>query len=115
MGVAIINVGAATEVEMKEKKARIEDALHATRAAAEEGIVPGGGVALLKASLKLDDLKLEGDELIGVQIVKRALEAPVRMIASNAGQEGFSCCADSFERKEKKILGTMLRLISILI
>jgi len=87
-GVAIINVGAATEIEMKEKKARIEDALHATRAASEEGIVPGGGVALLRASRKLDELKFSGDELIGVGIIKRALEEPVRMIASNAGQEG---------------------------
>jgi len=87
-GVAIINVGAATEIEMKEKKARIEDALHATRAASEEGIVPGGGVALLRASRKLDELKLSGDEQIGVGIIKRALEEPVRMIASNAGQEG---------------------------
>lgn len=87
-GVAIINVGAATEIEMKEKKARIEDALHATRAASEEGIVPGGGVALLKASLKLAKLKLDGDEQIGAGIVERALQAPVRMIAANAGQEG---------------------------
>jgi len=87
-GVAIINVGAATEIEMKEKKARIEDALHATRAASEEGIVPGGGVALLRASRKLNELKLSEDEQIGVGIIKRALEEPVRMIASNAGQEG---------------------------
>ncbi|MFH1879006.1 MAG: chaperonin GroEL, partial [Candidatus Omnitrophota bacterium] len=87
-GVAIINVGAATEIEMKEKKARIEDALHATRAATEEGIVPGGGVALLRASKKLEGLAGSDDEKIGIGIIKRALEAPVRMIADNAGQEG---------------------------
>ena len=87
-GVAVINVGAATEVEMKEKKARVEDALHATRAAVEEGIVPGGGVALLRCSTALDKTDLEEDELIGAQIVKRALEEPVRQLAYNAGKEG---------------------------
>ncbi len=87
-GVAVIKIGAATEVEMKEKKARVEDALHATRAAVEEGIVPGGGVALLRSIKALDDLKLEGDEKIGMDIVRRALEEPVRMIAENAGFEG---------------------------
>src|SRR5471030_1633801 len=87
-GVAVIKVGAATEVEMKEKKARVEDALHATRAAVEEGIVPGGGVALLRASRALADLKLEGDEQIGVTIVKRACEEPLRQIVSNSGTEG---------------------------
>ncbi|RMD97232.1 MAG: chaperonin GroEL, partial [Deltaproteobacteria bacterium] len=87
-GVAVINVGAATEVEMKEKKARVEDALHATRAAVEEGIVPGGGVALLRAQKALDDLKLEGDQQAGVSIVYRAIEAPMRWIATNAGAEG---------------------------
>src|SRR3989475_1466498 len=87
-GVAIIKVGAATETEMKEKKARVEDAMHATRAAVEEGIVPGGGVAFIRAVPALEKLKLEGDEQIGVNIVKRALEEPLRMIASNAGQEG---------------------------
>jgi len=87
-GVAVINVGAATETEMKEKKARVEDALHATRAAIEEGIVPGGGVALLRCMTSLDSLKLSGDEQIGVEIVKRALEEPIRQIASNAGLEG---------------------------
>ena len=87
-GVAIISVGAATEIEMKEKKARIEDALHATRAATEEGIVPGGGVALLRTKKKLAGLKVDGDEKIGVDIVMRAIEEPVRMIATNAGQEG---------------------------
>ena len=87
-GVAIIKVGAATETEMKEKKARVEDAMHATRAAVEEGIVPGGGVAFLRAIPALEKLKLEGDEQIGVNIVKRALEEPLRLIASNAGHEG---------------------------
>ena len=87
-GVAVINVGAATETEMKEKKARVEDALHATRAAVEEGIVPGGGVALLRTIPMISTMKLEGDELIGMQIVRRALEAPIRFIAENAGHEG---------------------------
>jgi chaperonin GroEL len=87
-GVAVIKVGAATETEMKEKKARVEDAMHATRAAVEEGIVPGGGVALLRAIPALEKLKLDGDEQIGVNIVKRALEEPLRTIASNAGFEG---------------------------
>jgi len=87
-GVAVVKVGAATETAMKEKKARVEDALNATRAAVEEGIVPGGGVALLRASKALDKLKLEGDEKVGVAIVKRALEAPIRQIVENAGLEG---------------------------
>jgi chaperonin GroEL len=87
-GVAIIKVGAATETEMKEKKARVEDALHATRAAVEEGIVPGGGVALLRASVALQKLKLEGDEQFGVTIVRRACEEPVRQIVINCGTEG---------------------------
>ena len=87
-GVAVIKVGAATEVEMKEKKARMEDALHATRAAVEEGIVPGGGVAFLRSISSLDSLKLEGDEATGVQIVRRALEEPARRIAQNAGFDG---------------------------
>jgi len=87
-GVAVIYVGAATETEMKEKKARIEDALHATKAAVEEGIVPGGGVAFLRAQKVLDDLKLDGDKQIGVEIVKQALEEPLKQIAENAGQEG---------------------------
>jgi chaperonin GroEL len=87
-GVAIINVGAATETEMKEKKARVEDALHATRAAVEEGIVPGGGIALIRCLSSLDKLKLEGDEATGVDIIRRALEEPVRQIAQNAGLEG---------------------------
>jgi chaperonin GroEL len=87
-GVAIINVGAATETEMKEKKARVEDAMHATKAAVEEGIVPGGGVALLRASTVLQKMKLEGDEQIGVNIIIRAIEEPMRWIATNAGHEG---------------------------
>ena len=87
-GVAVINVGAATETEMKEKKARVEDALNATRAAVEEGIVPGGGVAYLRCLPALDKMKLEGDKKIGVDLVKRALEEPIRQIANNAGQEG---------------------------
>ncbi|HDT15623.1 MAG TPA: chaperonin GroEL [Firmicutes bacterium] len=88
-GVAVINVGAATETEMKEKKARVEDALHATRAAVEEGIVPGGGVALLKSAQILENLKSEDlEETIGIKIVKKALEAPIRQIAINAGDEG---------------------------
>ena len=87
-GVAVIKIGAATEVEMKEKKARVEDALHATRAAVEEGIVPGGGVALLRSIKALDSLKLDGDKQIGVNIVKRALEEPIRQIVANADLEG---------------------------
>tara|TARA_B100001250_G_scaffold408643_1_gene431427 strand:- start:605 stop:2230 length:1626 start_codon:yes stop_codon:yes gene_type:complete len=87
-GVAVINVGAATETEMKEKKARVEDALHATRAAVEEGIVPGGGVALLRTRPAVDKLELEGDQQIGVEIIKNALEAPLRALAANAGLEG---------------------------
>jgi len=87
-GVAVINVGAATETEMKEKKARVEDALHATRAAVEEGIVPGGGTALIRAQANLGDLGLEGDEATGAGIVSRAIEAPLRQLATNAGLEG---------------------------
>ena len=87
-GVAIIKVGAATETEMKEKKARVEDAMHATKAAVEEGIVPGGGVALVRCGKVLDHLKVDGDQKVGVEIVRRAIEAPMRWIASNAGQEG---------------------------
>ena len=87
-GVAVINVGASTETEMKEKKARVEDALHATKAAVEEGIVPGGGVALLRTLSALDKLKMDGDQQIGVEIIKRAIEEPIRQIANNAGVEG---------------------------
>jgi chaperonin GroEL len=87
-GVALIKVGAATETELKEKKARVEDAMHATKAAVEEGIVPGGGVALLRSQKSLDNLKIEGDMEIGVNIIKRAVEEPLRQIANNAGKEG---------------------------
>src|SRR5215216_1148188 len=93
-GVAVINVGAATETEMKEKKARVEDALHATRAAVEEGIVPGGGVALIRAQKALDSLQVTGDEAIGLQIVRRAIEAPLRQLAANAGVEGALVVAE---------------------
>jgi chaperonin GroEL len=101
-GVAVINVGAATETEMKEKKARVEDALHATRAAVEEGIVAGGGVALLRAQSALDDLKLSGDEAIGVDIVRRACEAPLRQLVDNAGLEGAVVV-----QEVKKLKGSM--------
>jgi chaperonin GroEL len=99
-GVAVINVGAATETEMKEKKARVEDALHATRAAVEEGIVPGGGVALLRAQKALENVKhLEGDEKIGVAIVRRAIEEPTRQLADNAGAEGALVVEEVKKRK----------------
>src|SRR6202522_1386772 len=98
-GVAVINVGASTEPEMKEKKARVEDALHATRAAVEEGIVPGGGVALMRAQKALDALKLEGDEAIGLQIIRRAIESPLRQLADNAGQEGALIVQEVKKRK----------------
>jgi len=91
-GVAQIKVGAATESEMKEKKARVEDAMHATKAAVEEGIVPGGGVALIRSIPALDKLKAAGDEQIGIDIVKRALEEPLRLIVQNAGEEGAVVC-----------------------
>jgi chaperonin GroEL len=99
-GVAIIKVGAATETEMKEKKARVEDAMHATRAAVEEGIVPGGGVALARSAAALDKLKLEGDEHIGVNIVKRAMQEPLRQIVENAGEEGAVVLGKVLESKE---------------
>jgi chaperonin GroEL len=102
-GVAVINVGAATETEMKEKKARVEDALHATRAAVEEGIVPGGGVALIRCLPAIDKLLLEGDELVGANIVKRALEEPLRQIVNNAGLEGSVIV--EHVKKEKKAVG----------
>jgi chaperonin GroEL len=98
-GVAVINVGAATETEMKERKARVEDALHATRAAVEEGIVPGGGVALLRCIPAVEKFKANGDEQVGVNIVKRSLEEPLRMIAANAGQEGSIVVAKIKEDK----------------
>ncbi len=100
-GVAVINVGAATETEMKEKKARVEDALHATRAAVEEGIVAGGGVALIRAQIALEKIRGTDDEKIGVEIVRRALEEPIRMIAQNAGAEGSIVVARVKESKEK--------------
>jgi chaperonin GroEL len=87
-GVAVIKVGAATETEMKEKKARVEDAMHATKAAVEEGIVPGGGVALIRAAKALEGLKLDHDQKVGVDIIRKAIEEPLRWIATNAGQEG---------------------------
>jgi chaperonin GroEL len=111
-GVAVIKVGAATEIEMKERKARVDDAMHATKAAVEEGIVPGGGVALLRAQKKLDELNFEGDRAQGVAIVRRAIEEPLRQIAANAGLEasvvtnkvkegkddfGFNAAAEKFE------------------
>ncbi len=98
-GVAVINVGASTETEMKEKKARVEDALHATRAAVEEGIVPGGGVALLRCLPALEALKLEGDQQIGVDIVKRAIEEPLRALARNGGVEGSIVVQEVKKRK----------------
>jgi len=98
-GVAVINVGAATETEMKEKKARVEDALHATRAAVEEGIVPGGGVALIRAQKAIDNLALEGDEKIGLEIVRRAVEQPLRTLADNAGKEGALIVQEVKKRK----------------
>src|SRR5712672_1297516 len=98
-GVAVINVGAATETEMKEKKARVEDALHATRAAVEEGIVAGGGVALLRTQSALDAVKLEGDEAVGLEIVRRAVESPLRQLANNAGQEGALIVQEVKKRK----------------
>jgi len=100
-GVAVIKVGAATETELKEKKARVEDAMHATRAAVEEGIVAGGGVALIRCLAALDKLKLhDEDEMIGVNIVKRALEEPMRQIAQNAGHEGAVVVGKVRESKE---------------
>jgi chaperonin GroEL len=99
-GVAVIKVGAATETEMKEKKARVEDAMHATRAAVEEGIVPGGGVALARASVALEKVKAESDEQIGINIVKRAITEPLRMIAQNAGEEGAVVLGKVLESKE---------------
>src|SRR5436309_2163416 len=101
-GVAVIKVGAATETEMKEKKARVEDAMHATKAAVEEGIVPGGGVALIRASRVLETLKLGGDQQIGVNIVRRAIEEPMRWIATNAGHEGSIVVQKVREMKESE-------------
>jgi chaperonin GroEL len=100
-GVAQINVGAATEAEMKEKKARVEDALHACRAAVEEGILPGGGVAMLRALPALDKIKTGDDEKIGVDIVRRAVVAPIKQIAENAGLDGSIVAQKVMESKEK--------------
>ncbi|MBI4879428.1 MAG: chaperonin GroEL, partial [Planctomycetes bacterium] len=100
-GVAQVNVGAATESEMKEKKARVEDALHATRAAVEEGILPGGGVALLRAISDLDKIECRGDERVGVDIVRRALELPTKTIAQNAGVDG-SIVVEKIKNESKK-------------
>jgi chaperonin GroEL len=102
-GVAVINVGAATETEMKEKKARVEDALHATRAAVEEGIVPGGGVALIRCIPALERVEAEGDEAVGVTLVRRALEEPLRTLANNAGVEGSVVVQEV--KKQKKTSG----------
>ncbi|NLI45790.1 MAG: chaperonin GroEL, partial [Acidobacteria bacterium] len=99
-GVAVIKVGAATETELKEKKARVEDAMHATKAAVEEGIVPGGGVAFLRAISALKNLKLTGDEKVGLEIIRRALEEPIRQIAANAGCEGAIVCEKVKASKE---------------
>jgi chaperonin GroEL len=101
-GVAVIKVGAATEVELKEKKHRVEDALSATRAAVEEGILPGGGVALINTSQALDKVKVEGDEVTGIAILKRALDEPLRWIAENAGQDG-SVVVDKVKRSKKGV------------
>ncbi|MBM3334964.1 chaperonin GroEL, partial [Candidatus Sumerlaeota bacterium] len=103
-GVAVIKVGAATEIEMKERKARVEDALHATRAAVEEGIVAGGGVALIRACKAIDDLKVKGDEAIGAEIVRKAMEAPARWIAHNAGAEG-SIIVEKIKEQKKAAVG----------
>jgi chaperonin GroEL len=99
-GVAVIKVGAATEVELKEKKARVEDALHATRAAVEEGVIPGGGVTLLRAAKAIDSLQLEGDQKVGAEILRRALEEPVRQLVRNAGLEG-SVVVEHLSREER--------------
>jgi chaperonin GroEL len=98
-GVAVLKVGAATEVELKEKKARVEDALHATRAAVEEGIIPGGGVTLIRAAAALEGLKLEGDQKLGAEILKRALDEPLRQLVRNAGLEG-SVVVDQLRREK---------------
>ncbi|MBC8552590.1 MAG: molecular chaperone GroEL, partial [Candidatus Brocadiales bacterium] len=100
-GVAQINVGASTETEMKEKKARVEDALHATRAAIAEGVLPGGGVALLRASEALDGLKLKGDEHFGVDIIKKALREPIKQIVRNAGLEGSIVVRNILKSKDQ--------------
>ena len=112
-GVAVINVGAATETEMKEKKARVEDALHATRAAVEEGIVPGGGVAFIRSQKALDSVALEGDEKIGLEIVRRAIEQPLRTLADNAGKEGAIIVQEVKKRKGKGSLSQRYDLLPL--
>jgi len=102
-GVAVIRVGASTEAEMKEKKARVDDALHATKAAAQEGIVMGGGVALIRCMKALDNLKLEGEESFGVQIIKKAITWPLRQIADNAGCDGSVVLSDIMEKDDPNI------------
>jgi len=129
-GVAVINVGAATEVEMKEKKARVEDALHATRAAVEEGIVPGGGVALLRSLSSLDKVKVDDEQQVGVDIMRRALEEPIRQIARNAGAEasivvqnvrdkkgdnGYDARKDEYVKCLKQELLILLKLLESLL
>ncbi len=111
-GVAVIKVGAATETELKEKKMRIDDALNATKAAVEEGVVIGGGISLFRAAAVLDSLKLEGDRDIGVKIVRRAIEEPVRQIAENAGKEGAEVVA-TIRLNPANFLGTMQRKMSL--
>jgi chaperonin GroEL len=102
-GVAVIEVGATTESEMKEKKARVEDALHATKAAAEEGIVPGGGVAYIRALSALENIKAEGDEAFGIRIIKNAIMAPMPQISENAGHDGGVVISEVRKRKEKNV------------
>ena len=101
-GVAVIKVGAAAETEMKEKKARVKDAMHATKAAVEEGIVPGGGVALLRAGKALDALKLDGDERVGAGMIRKAIAEPLRWIATDAGQEGSTSSPESEGRQGRR-------------
>jgi len=114
-GVAVVRVGAMTEADMKQKKLRIEDALHATRAAVQEGIVPGGGVALLRASAVLDELRSKGDRKFGVDLVKQACQAPIRQIADNAGEDGSVVCQDALARKKTEgfdaLTGTWVDMI----
>ncbi len=108
-GVAVIKVGAATETEMKEKKARVEDAMHATKAAVEEGIVPGGGVALLRSMKAVEAIKESGDSQVGVNIVRRALEEPLRQIAANAGYEGAVVVAKVRDLKAEEGFNARMR------
>jgi chaperonin GroEL len=114
-GVAVLNIGAATEVELKEKKARVEDALHATRAAVKEGIVAGGGVALIRASEKINSKDLSGDEVIGAQILQKALEGPMRQILSNAGLEPAVIINEIKTKKGNFVFDTRFYHINIFI